>query len=162
MAISPEELPAVLRELRDKAAVAAEPCVMAMAGTFKDRLTGVTLRRYSHPPATKTPSPPGQPPAWMTGELARSVTSVLGPSGGMTATATVGPHTVYARIQEYGGSIRPVRARFLRWTEDGIVHYSKHVRLPPRPYMRPAIREVIEDGSLTRAAAEAFMAAVWG
>jgi phage gpG-like protein len=135
---------------------------MAMAEHYRDHVKDVTLRRYGHAPATETDSPPGQPPAWVSGELARSITAVQGPSSGTYATATVGPHVIYARIQELGGHIRPVRARYLRWTEDGITHYSKHVYLPPRPYMAPALADCIADGSLTAGAAAAFMAEVWG
>lgn len=163
MAISYSELPGVLQAVRDRIATAAPACAKAMGDTYYDRLTKVTLRRYSHAPATKTPAPRRTgPPAWMTGDLARSVTVVRGPSSGMRASVTVGPHTVYARIQELGGHIRPVRARYLRWTEDGVTHFSKHVYIPERPYVKPTVRDVILDGSLTRAASEAYMAWVWG
>jgi hypothetical protein len=162
VAITPGELVALLKAIQGRAADAAPDVAMAMAEHYRDHVKDVTLRRYSHAPQTKTDSPPGQPPAWVTGELARSITAAPGPSSGTYATATVSPHTIYARIQELGGHIRPVRARYLRWTEDGIVHYSKHVYLPPRPYMSPALADVVADGSLTAAAAAAFMAKVWG
>lgn len=82
------------------------------------------------------PSPPGTPPARKTGTLARSVRAepaVLSGSG--RATSSVAPHTVYARIQQLGGVIVPVRAKRLRWKDKGGVHYRKRVRLPARPYM---------------------------
>lgn len=159
--ISPDELPALLGVIRDKAAKAAPDTVMGMAEAYR-RGVQVTLRRYSHPFATKTDSPPGQPPAYVLGALSRSVTAVPGSSSGMNATAFVSPHTVYARLQELGGHIRPVRARFLRWEEDGAVHYSKHVYIPPRPYMRPTTERMVADGSLTRAGMREFAVKVWG
>jgi hypothetical protein len=135
---------------------------MAMGRTYQSYVQNVMLVRYSHAPGTKTPSPPGQPPALMTGELRRSITCTQGPSSGTYGVSQVAPHTIYARIQEYGGHIYPKRVRYLRWVEDGQVHFSKHVYLPPRPYLRPAARDCIANGSLTRAAMESFMASVWG
>lgn len=160
--MTPEELPGVLAKLAAKAATAAVPAVNAMALAYQRHLVTVTLVRYSHPPFTHTDSPPGQPPALVTGTLRRSVTPELAAGGGPRATASVAPHTVYARIQELGGNIYPVRRKFLRWVEDGSVHFSKHVYLPPRPYMAPAREETVADGSLRRAAVKAFTAAVWG
>lgn len=160
--MSPDDLPAFLSAIRDKAAKAAPPAVMGMADAYRSRVSRVTLRQYSHPYGAKTDSPPGQPPAWVLGALARSVTAVLGASSGTDAHADVSPHTVYARIQEVGGTIRPVHRRFLRFVQDGEVVYAKRVTLPPRPYMAPTTRDMIQDGSLTMAAADAFTIAVWG
>lgn len=160
--MTPEELPAFLDALAAKVERAAAPAVNAMALAYQRRLVTDTLVRYTHPPQTKTPSPPGAPPALVTGTLRRSVVPELATVAGPVARASVAPHTVYARIQELGGDIYPVRAKFLRWTEDGITHYSKHVRLPARPYMRPTTAATVADGSLHRAAAAAFARTVWG
>jgi hypothetical protein len=160
--VTPDELVAYLTVLRDKAALAAPAAAKAMGEAYKDHLQNVTLVRSSHPPATKTPSPPGSPPALMTGTLRRSITCVQGPGGGTYGTALVSPHTIYARIQEYGGHIYPKRVRYLRWVEDGMVHYSKHVYIPERPYLRPAVRETVADGSLSRAAMASFIQSVFG
>ncbi|MEV7034639.1 hypothetical protein AB0N99_30960 [Streptomyces sp. NPDC093272] len=95
----------------------------------------VELSRYSHPPGTPTPSPPGQPPARITGHL-RGGLSPTGPyPTGSGFGAKLGPTAVYARIQELGG-------------QAGRNH---SVTLPPRPYMRPTRAGVIADGSLRRA-----------
>ena len=153
----------MLREIRDRAADAAPVTVMAIADEYKKHLTRVTLRRYFATPGQfGTSSPPGQPPAWRTGELARSVTSELTAASGMTASAAVGPHTIYSRIQSGGGVNRPVRARSMHWVNSGGSWYLKRVRIPARPFMGPALDDVIADGSLTRAAMEAFYAKVWG
>lgn len=92
------------------------------------------LSRYFHAPNTPTPSPPGQPPARITGHLRGSV-SPTGPyptAGGFGGR--VGPTAVYSRIQELGGQAGR--------------NYA--VTLPPRPYMRPTRASVIADGSLRR------------
>ena len=62
MAITLEELVPVLKALRDRAATAAPPTVMAMADTYQNHLTRVTLRRSFVAPGTfGTPAAPGQP-----------------------------------------------------------------------------------------------------
>jgi phage gpG-like protein len=98
------------------------------------RRASVQLSRYYHPPHTPTPSPPGQPPARISGHLRGSL-SPTGPypTGGGFA-GKLGPTAVYSRIQELGG-------------QAGRNH---SVTLPPRPYMRPTRASVISDGSLRR------------
>jgi phage gpG-like protein len=56
-------------------------------------------------------------------------------TGDGKAESSVAPHTVYARIQQLGGDIYPVRAKALRWKDKSGVHFARHVRLPARPYM---------------------------
>jgi hypothetical protein len=157
------ELPGVLRELQAKAADAAPVTVMAIAETYKDHLTHVTLRRsFAAPGQFGTPAAPGEPPAWRTGRLAGSVTAVLGALSGLTARATVGPHTIYSRIQNAGGINRPTRAHYMHWVNSGGEWFKKRVVIPARPYMEPALKDCIANGSLTKAAMEAFYAKVWG
>lgn len=81
----------------------------------------------SHPPGTKTGSPPGSPPWRISGHLRDSVTVRralrlrLGRWEGQT-----GPTAVYGRIQELGG-------------DTGRGHRT---HLPPRPSLYPAWRIV--------------------
>ena len=127
--MTPAELPAYLRRLgrdvRDRGALDAAD---AMAASFQ---RSVVLSMTG-----PSPSAPGTPPARRTGTLARSVRAepakVVGDG---RATSSVAPHTVYARIQQLGGDIYPVRAKALRWQDKSGVHFARHVRLPARPYM---------------------------
>jgi phage gpG-like protein len=81
------------------------------------------LATSSHPKGTPTPSQPGEPPSLISGSLRRSV-RVQGPTGdGKTFIASVGPSMVYGRIQELGGTA------------------GHGNRLPPRPYMKPAVEK---------------------
>ena len=51
-----------------------------------------------------------------------------------------GTNTVYARIHEFGGVIRPLTARALAFeTADGGFHIVQQVTIPARPYVRPAM-----------------------
>lgn len=150
-----------LRTMRTSPFIAAE-----MGRAFKDRLVNVTLRRYSHPMYTFTPSPAGQPPAFMTGELAYSVTERTS-GGASTSRAWVGPHTIYAAVQEFGKVIDvkhtytnkhgETRLGYMRWFNEGRFWYRQQVRIPERSYMRRTRDDMIADGSLHRAAVEAFL-----
>ena len=57
------------------------------------------------------------------------------------AEAEIGPHVIYGRIQELGGTIRPVHAQALHWVIDGEDRFAKKVTIPARPYLRPAAEE---------------------
>jgi hypothetical protein len=136
--VTPAELPAYLRRLaadvKDRAAVDAAD---AMAASYQ---RSVVM-------SMKGDSAPGLPPARRTGTLARSVRAEPAKlTGGGKAGSSVAPHTVYARIQQLGGDIYPVRAKALRWKSKTFgplakgakrsnYVYARHVYLPPRPYM---------------------------
>lgn len=127
--MTPAELPARLRALaaqvQDHAAVDAAD---AMAQSFQ---RGVVKSMTG-----SSPSAPGTPPARRTGTLARSVRPEPAKSTGAgRASSSVAPHAVYARIQQNGGDIYPVRAKLLRFKVGGKYRYAKHVHLPARPYM---------------------------
>jgi phage gpG-like protein len=150
-----------LRTMRTSPFIAAE-----MGRAFHDRLVNVTLRRYEHPMYERTNSPAGQPPAFMSGELAYSVTTEV-KGGASTSRAWVGPHTIYAAVQEFGAVINVKHSTttktgktvpgFMRWYMDGSFWYKRQVTIPERSYMRRTRDEMIADGSLHRTAVEAFL-----
>lgn len=53
----------------------------------------------------------------------------------------IGTNVVYAAIQEFGGTITPRRAPFLRFQIDGEWISARSVRIPAHPYMRPTFDE---------------------
>jgi hypothetical protein len=152
--VTPEELPAYLDALAVQAGRAAGPAVMGMARAYQDEVKSL-LGRLSHPPHTFTPSPPGSPPAETTGRLRQSVLVRPG-HGGPVATASVAPHTIYAAVQEYGDVMHPTHFEYMHWYTNGRPYWKKEVRVPPRPYMRPALVNVITSGALTAAAMREF------
>jgi phage gpG-like protein len=156
MPITVVELPGYLHRIAGK--LKAEAPIRA-AHAMGDAYIRVVVQSMHGP----SPSPPGTPPARVTGTLARSIRKFGGHSAGEYAfQISVAPHTVYARIQQLGGHIYPkhtLRAGpreagsaqsplaygelgFLRWTSGGETHFSRHVYLPKRPYMvmSPAAR----------------------
>jgi phage gpG-like protein len=84
------------------------------------------LSEKTHPPGTRTPSSPGEPPALVSGRLARSVEAGAPRVRGFgDYEATVGPDVAYGRVQEEGG-------------DTGRGHAS---HLPARPYLAPSVAE---------------------
>ena len=150
MAITVEELPGYLRRLGDRAKHEAPiRAVVAMGQAYQGEVV-----RSMHGPA---PSPPGTPPARRSGTLARSVR--VGAARMVRAYAaqnSVSPHTAYARIQQAGGDIQPRHLTssghlgFLRWEDASGVHFSRHVRLPARPYMvmTPQARSAVHHAAV--------------
>lgn len=113
--------------------------------THLERSYKQALRRRSHKRGTPTPSPPGEPPAKISGHLARTVKG-RGPQMVRRGVfmAEVGPTAAYSRIQELGG-------------RTGAGHRAT---LPARPYIKPTNRaEFAHIRSLYRRAwAEALAA----
>lgn len=74
------------------------------------------------------------------GKLAQSIHISDVEVGAGGASVTVGTDLIYARIQEYGGTIYAKGGGWLVFqTDDGQWHKVKSVTLPARPYMRPAL-----------------------
>jgi len=49
---------------------------------------------------------------------------------------------IYAPVHEFGTVIRPKRAKVLSWIgQDGVRRFAKMVRIPARPWLRPAAEE---------------------
>ena len=62
--------------------------------------------------------------------------------GGASWEANVGSNLVYAAIHEFGGEIRPVRARFLQFkADDGRWVRTRLVTMPARRYASLAVAE---------------------
>ena len=87
----------------------------------------------------------GEPPRTRTGTLRRSIGfwRVTKDSVAIGADMEAAP---YARIQEFGGIIRPKKGPWLVFQIlPGVWRRAKSVYIPPRPYLRPAIRSGRED-----------------
>jgi hypothetical protein len=77
------------------------------------------------------------------GRLEESIRATPVKKIGNLWTGGVQVSVIYARIQEIGGEIVPVRAAALRFESpagSGNFVFAKRVHLPARPYMRPAWR----------------------
>ena len=122
----------VTARLRAMAAAvdAATPTVLETGMELFEGKARANLSRYSHRRGTPTPSPPGEPPAKISGDLRDSFEHTEPVSVGPGVwTAAIGPNIVYSRIHELGGLA-------------GRGHRSK---IPKRPYLKPAIKSLAAD-----------------
>lgn len=152
-----------LEYLQRLVASAAAGEVNGMAKTFQDRVKNVTLKRIMHPPNMYWEAPEGEPPAYASGNLARSIlmkSSYNTPSNVLgEAQASVYATAIYAALQEWGGSTWPNRGQYMHWRNTRGPWWKKLVDVPEHPYMRPTLEAVIRDGSLQRSAIDAFVKA---
>lgn len=95
--------------------------------------------RGSSKSAGGQPSPPGEPPAAMTGNLSRSIVQdVVGSERSVyVGVASDSPANNYAMIHEFGGLIEQI----------GTVNNpgGYNIRMPARPYLRPALAKSKPD-----------------
>jgi hypothetical protein len=82
-------------------------------------------------------------------DMARTTGSDIGGGGRYGKTQVrvlIGTDLIYARIQEYGGTITAKHAPYLRFrTADGSWHAVKSVTIPARSYLRAAADERKDD-----------------
>lgn len=134
-----------LQKLLESVPTGARAAAVAM-GAVGAKRARTLLAATSHLAGTATPSLPGQPPSMVSGALHDSVVMLPPvPVGATRFLVEVGGTAIYARIHELGGfSGRGLRT----W-------------LPPRPYMRTATQQLIDDGTLTDVAVLTFTTIVW-
>lgn len=130
----------------------------AMAKHIADRTANKTLRRYYHAPHEWYRARPGEPPAYASGRLARSM-FVKEATRALRAAAKVGNKAEYSRILEFGCVIRPTNKKKLHWKDTGSPikgWYHDFLVVPEHPYIEPTTEEAIHDGSLHDAARDEF------
>ena len=156
------ELAAYLRVLEVRAGYAAIPGADKLGGDFRDAIKQ-RLTALSHARGTRTPAPPGGPPAMESGDLAGSVTMTPA-STPVVAVAPVGPHcSPRDFVQEFGGDMHARAGNRIGMTFlYGDMYHAQHVSVPPREYMESTANIVAADGAVASAVAAAFYAALWG
>ena len=75
-----------------------------------------------------------------TGHLRRSIRSNVKVSGS-NVIGSVESNVIYAEIHEIGGIIRARNAKYLHFKVDNRWVKVKQVKIPARPYLRPAIED---------------------
>ena len=118
------------------------------AQDIEDR-TRRLLTRLSHAPHTKTPSPPGSPPAMISSLLADSIQAehdgddaIVGPTA--LASSKNGP---IGRFLELGGT-HEAHGDGMRWFEDGSWHYARSLDKTERPFLKPATDDAVNSGAI--------------
>ena len=99
-----------------------------------------------------------------TGALADSLTPVGPETADGISRSEIGSNLVYARIQNYGGTIVPNGhsgggGLWLRWEAGGEVHFAKKVTLPAKHYMDEGAADGVDS---LKYAADEFFTEVFG
>ncbi len=136
----------------------------AMAEHLADRIANDMLRRTTHGSGVYHKAAPGAPPAYASGNLAKSTFWTPAPaSRGLRATAYVGNSAKYANLLEFGGCVlTPTGGKTMTWKDTGRKTPWHHARLPvsgdfpAHPFIQPAVQEAIDDGSLRQVFIDAF------
>lgn len=139
--VSVEDVSEKLRAMSARVPAAVTAAGLAMALDFSAEVKTDELTRFTHTVSQATNSPPGSPPALVSGALRGSVYPEPPITAGARCTVIVGGHVVYARIQELGG--------------DAGRNHASH--LPPRPYLRPAAERVLATGQTRKAAVRGWL-----
>ena len=160
MSIRVADLPPILEEIIVRVRQDAAPmAARAMAEQFQVNVKA-RLGAMGHFLHTKTPSPPGNPPAWISRNLLGSVD--IGPFayGGDGAAWECHSALVYSAIQEFGGDMTAHSDRGMRWQEPpGVWHRSMAHSLPERSYFGSTTDIMLADGQFEEAAVRGFLAA---
>ena len=108
--------------------IAMKKAVELVRGRAQFNITGAR--------ATNPPQKLGR----VSGRLAGSIVGRVETEGN-EVVGLVGTKVIYARIHEFGGTIRAKRAPFLVFKlADGTFRRVKSVTIPARPYLQPAIK----------------------
>lgn len=149
-----------LRAIRAKAASDAPLAACRALGQAAETAAKVKLTSSTHPPKTRTPSEPGEPPSLITGALRRSVTrSAARLTGDGVASCTVGSTIIYASVHEFG----PVTITAKRYPQLGnreVGFFGRSVVIPRRPWLAPAVRQLQTSGIAERVTADAWRKAL--
>jgi len=78
-----------------------------------------------------------------TGNLVNSIQTRTVSNSGDEVKIEVGTGVEYAAIHEFGGVIEALHAPYLHFVIDGQHIQKKSVKMPARPYLRPAVDENI-------------------
>lgn len=77
-------------------------------------------------------------------ELAVFSSGITAEATGETTAQVVARHPG-AAVHEFGATITPKQARFLRFEVAGEEVFARAVRIPARPYMRPAVDQTQDE-----------------
>jgi hypothetical protein len=157
-----------LEGFKAKAMAGGPAAARAMARQGK-QLDREMVSLTAHAPHTRTPSPAGGPPSMISGRLMESMWSgdeAPGP-GTYSWTAHAGPgasaasyNGPYGRFLQFGGVHAAHNSSgYMHWYEGGAWHRAVALSKDSRDYLRRAIELGVADGSLHRAAVEAFLGA---
>jgi hypothetical protein len=155
VAVTPEQNLAYLRYLLSLVTQGAQATANAMAEYIRWRTAEITLRTYFHAPGEWYGARPGEPPAYGSGTLARSL-YVIPAYSGLVTSAIVQTDLDYSRILEFGCVVEPKDHKFMHWVDSRGSWYHPLLVVPEHPYLSSTTDDSILDDSLQEEAIEIF------
>lgn len=151
-----------LRTIQRRADAAAPRAAVRALSQAGETAVKLTLTQRTHKEGTPTPSPAGQPPALVSGNMRRSLIRVPAQAaGGGIAAQALTCYVKYGSVHEFGPvTIRSHGNYPLRNRKTGQV-FGQEVTIPRRPWMRPAMEKLAASGMATRVCATAFAKTVF-
>lgn len=151
------EVAASLRVIRAKAAGPAP--LAACRALQKAAVTGVqtTLSMSAHAKGTRTPSPKGEPPSKVSGDLRNSIRPLM-PAflvGEGAAWCAVGSRLVYAPVHEFG-PVTITAKNFPQLGNPEAGFFGRSVVIPRRPYLAPTVILMESTGVIERVTTDAW------
>lgn len=153
-----------LRAIAAKVESAAPKASVQALSRAGETMAKLTLSTGAHAAGTPTPNPPGGPPGLISGDLRRSVARAPAvPSGPATWSQALGSVIIYAAVQEHGATIHAGSSGYLANKATGQFFVvpggaKDYVKIPARPWMKPAVERLISSGLGQKAAISAFEA----
>jgi hypothetical protein len=150
----------VARSLRAIRAKAAGPAPLAACRAQQRAMitgTRTMLTLTSHAVGTRTPSPKGEPPSKITGQLRdsiRPVTPAYLVSEG-AAWCAVGSLLIYAPVHEFG-PVTITAKRFPQLGNPTVGFFGRSVVIPRRPYLAPTVALLESTGVIERVTTDAW------
>jgi hypothetical protein len=152
-----DRLRAIAAEVESAAPKASVQALSRAAET----MVKLTLSTGAHALGTPTPSPPGAPPALVSGNLRRGCqrTPALpsGPASWSQVLTNIAQNKgcFYGAVHEYGPVTIHVK-NFAQLGNPAVGFFGKSVIIPRRPWMKPSVERLITSGLGARAAVAAF------
>jgi hypothetical protein len=150
------EVSARLKVIADLAAAAAPKAAVEAMSRAGETMTKLVLQQKTHRAGTPTPSRPGQPPAKVSGDMARAVHRTPSfPSGPARYSQRMGCLVIYGSVHEFGPVVITAQ-NFPQLGNPRAGFFGPEVTIPRRPWMKPSMEHLIASGLGTKAAALAF------
>jgi len=153
--MTPEQNLEYLIELLELAMQGAQATATRMAEYIRWRTAEITLRTYFHAPGEWYGARPGEPPAYGSGTLSRSL-YVIPAYSGLRATAIVQTDLDYSRILEFGCVVTPKDKKFMHWVDSRGSWYHPMLVVPEHPYLSSTTEDSILDDSLQEEAIDEY------
>ena len=75
-----------------------------------------------------------------TGNLRRSINTVV-EDNGKSVVGIIGTAVTYGPIHETGGTIKPIKGKYLKFAIGGNWKSVRQVKIPARPYLEPSLTQ---------------------